>query len=842
MYKCTNCGSEFDGKFCPECGTKRVDELICPDCGAKATAGARFCAECGYSFAQPVKPAPANAEPSAVKNAQPAQHVQSVQPATYGDEPVVNSKTAPAADEPVVNSKTAPAADERSDRPEQKKRSGNPFAAIAKVYKVLRFTPLVMAGLFAVSLFLFYLAPIAEVPELAMLGEDGGLGSVYSVIEELKVISIALIIFAAIAVIFVLVAAKFTFGASKRDMEVNMFGRFDLTVGEVVSSLSVLLYLAAVILAGVAMGQVSALNDDEFGGMGMFSSVVESGAALKLVMAFAIIFTVFAAAAVVARVFIGKKFPELWQKESSVRAERRAKREAEIAAKNRDGMPVVQNAAPLAEAKIERGVKPLLYYAYSNKKAQRAVFASVLCLTFTMLAVVVFMMIGTSGAYYLVSPHWIILIGACCMVLFSTLCFIMPVYNWSPESLRYKDPNETRRGKKSKEDSETPKRDEHSDKPKRDKSKMRINKFVFLFILLSWASMFPFSFGFTVAGGVLVGYLIADIFGIAACVALMVAEHAVAKRNGAMAEYLFGCKNPIAGTPLVVEYNAEIQRAAYLNYKADVKEKRAKNDEPDVKKKSTKRRVKFAVASALIVVFSVAAVIASPLLTDRFSENYVSRFIGKKVSDAGLGSQLGAPSVVRNIGKDSAVLEYYSDNYREIIEKISKLEKQAEKAETDGDLEKLMEITAQIDSLQKRALTTTYQSLSVYIDQHFYKRGNGGNYNEVDTEYNYADEYEFYDAKITGIILDANRCEASPDARKNVKKVVCDGITVLQHSEPSAAGVYSEVYYTDGSYRYMPMADDALVGMDTSKLGKQTVKVRDEWGEYTVTVNVVSSM
>ena len=163
MYKCTNCGSEFDGKFCPECGTKRVDELICPDCGAKATAGARFCAECGYSFAQPVKPAPANAEPSAVKNAQPAQRVQSVQPATYGDEPVVNSAT-------------APAADEHSDRPEQKKRSGNPLAAIAKVYKALRFTPLVMAGLFAVSLFLFYLAPIAEFPELAMLGEDGGLG------------------------------------------------------------------------------------------------------------------------------------------------------------------------------------------------------------------------------------------------------------------------------------------------------------------------------------------------------------------------------------------------------------------------------------------------------------------------------------------------------------------------------------------------------------------------------------------------------------------------------------------------------------------------------------------
>ncbi len=137
MYKCANCGSEFDGKFCSECGTKRVEDLYCPDCGAKVTAGARFCAECGYSFAQTVKPAPANAEPSTVKNAQPAQHVQSVQPATYGDEPVVKSAS-------------APAADERSERSSQKKRSGNPIAAIAKVYKALRFTPLVMAGLFAV--------------------------------------------------------------------------------------------------------------------------------------------------------------------------------------------------------------------------------------------------------------------------------------------------------------------------------------------------------------------------------------------------------------------------------------------------------------------------------------------------------------------------------------------------------------------------------------------------------------------------------------------------------------------------------------------------------------------
>lgn len=817
MHKCTNCGNEFDGKFCPECG-ERADETVCPECGTKAEDGAKFCAECGHSFAA-TNPSDLDAERS-----------QSVPPlaASASEESVAT----------FVSVETASAADAVA-RPVESdgKKSGAPSVA-AKLYTVLRYVPVAMSALFSVLLFLFYLAPIAEAPVAALFGgESESACNVYSMADGLVGISVTLIVCAALALLYAIGAAEFTFAADKRNKEVKLFGKFDMTLGEAVSAFSVAVYLIFVIVAGIAMGQVSGLNDDLLGvsgGMGLSVTLVECGAAPKLVMAFAVIFMVFAAAAVVARIFVGKKYPELWQKESAVRAERRAKRDAELAAESHaetqsEASGSVGDKA-LPTAKIERGVKPLLYYAYSNKKAQRATLSSVLCLTFTMLAVAIFMMISITGLYYLVSPHLIVLIGACCTVVSATLCFIIPVHNWSPESLCRKEQDETRRGK-------------NSDKQKRDKGKMGLRKFVFLFILLFYITFISIAFGLTVAGGILRGYLIADIFGIASCAALIVAEHAISKRNSAMAEYLFGCQNPIAGAPPIVEYNEEIQRAAYLNYKTDVKEKRAKKDEPDVKKKTNKRRVKFAVSSLLIVAVSVGAIIASPILTDKFSASYVSGLKGKSVSDTGLGVQLGAPSVVRNVGEDSAVLEYYSDNYREVFEKILKLEKQAKKAETDGDFEKFMSVTAQIEDLKKEALTMTYQSLSVYIDKKLYFSGVSGDSDE-DKIYNFVEggSFGFYDAKIIGIVLDNNRCEASLDGRKNVKKVVCNGVKALWNCATVSDGLYSEVYYTDGSYKYMPLPHGALTGVDTSRLGSQRATVQDDWGEYTVSVNVVKSV
>ena len=50
MNKCLKCGAEFEGKFCPKCGTKYETEKICPECNTTVPFLQHYCTECGYSF------------------------------------------------------------------------------------------------------------------------------------------------------------------------------------------------------------------------------------------------------------------------------------------------------------------------------------------------------------------------------------------------------------------------------------------------------------------------------------------------------------------------------------------------------------------------------------------------------------------------------------------------------------------------------------------------------------------------------------------------------------------------------------------------------------------------
>ncbi len=52
MHKCFNCGKEFEGNFCPNCGEKYAEEKKCPKCGKILPGEARFCNDCGYSFSK----------------------------------------------------------------------------------------------------------------------------------------------------------------------------------------------------------------------------------------------------------------------------------------------------------------------------------------------------------------------------------------------------------------------------------------------------------------------------------------------------------------------------------------------------------------------------------------------------------------------------------------------------------------------------------------------------------------------------------------------------------------------------------------------------------------------
>ena len=52
MNKCKKCGTEFEGKFCPECGEAWLaeGEKLCPRCKKTIKENEKFCPECGYSF------------------------------------------------------------------------------------------------------------------------------------------------------------------------------------------------------------------------------------------------------------------------------------------------------------------------------------------------------------------------------------------------------------------------------------------------------------------------------------------------------------------------------------------------------------------------------------------------------------------------------------------------------------------------------------------------------------------------------------------------------------------------------------------------------------------------
>ena len=46
-WECPNCKKQVNGNFCPECGTKRVEQVFCSNCEKKVEKGAKFCPECG---------------------------------------------------------------------------------------------------------------------------------------------------------------------------------------------------------------------------------------------------------------------------------------------------------------------------------------------------------------------------------------------------------------------------------------------------------------------------------------------------------------------------------------------------------------------------------------------------------------------------------------------------------------------------------------------------------------------------------------------------------------------------------------------------------------------------
>ena len=102
--QCKKCGAQYEGNFCPQCGTPAEEKMrACPVCGKERGEDERFCKGCGYDFGRETPAESAEAETSAAAAAvQPQEHenavVQPQEPAAETarpQEPVVVASVQP---------------------------------------------------------------------------------------------------------------------------------------------------------------------------------------------------------------------------------------------------------------------------------------------------------------------------------------------------------------------------------------------------------------------------------------------------------------------------------------------------------------------------------------------------------------------------------------------------------------------------------------------------------------------------------------------------------------------------------------------------------------------------
>ena len=293
---CKNCGREFEGTFCPSCGTKAEGALpVCPVCGAPHAAGDLFCPRCGYDYRRPSASVPmaGTAAPQAVHNApavRPAPPVQPAQPAEAVPEAAPAAQSAP----PVP---PAP-------------------ASKAKLYGLLRYASAALLGLYAVLLFAFYAAPLASVFWSA-------LGSVYDfkVFEGLKTasIGIVLIVFGVLTAVAAAVLALI----GKKTVRGKKFCIFQKSISAewLFAGVACAVYLVMLIV-GIAAAAVVGGED------------MEAGAAPILVIVFALVFAGATVGLQLWRRVLGKREPALLIEEAAaseaVRVAKKPKKEAAV--------------------------------------------------------------------------------------------------------------------------------------------------------------------------------------------------------------------------------------------------------------------------------------------------------------------------------------------------------------------------------------------------------------------------------------------------------------------------------------------------------------------------------
>lgn len=250
MHKCPNCGREYQGNFCPECGTMWEDERTCPECGTVVEGSLKFCPNCGHGFIGKTKP----------------------------------------------------------------KKPSKIVAIAPKLHKATEYLPVAMFAFFALLLFALFAAPVAIIPSMELLGEKTpaeSLGNMYQIfnglygedIPDLKSVAIACVLIAAYALIIAIALLLTTFKKPLNYKRLSIFG-LKVRFAEIFEGAACIIYLIFLIITSVIIAKISAFD----GGLGL----IAAGACVVTILVFSCIFFVLhVAAKLFEKLYLDKVAPEL---------------------------------------------------------------------------------------------------------------------------------------------------------------------------------------------------------------------------------------------------------------------------------------------------------------------------------------------------------------------------------------------------------------------------------------------------------------------------------------------------------------------------------------------------
>lgn len=258
MHKCQNCGKEYEGNFCPDCGTKCEEDKTCPDCGATCSGSAKFCNNCGYNFTE--------------KNS-----------------------------------------NRRKKGTKASEMSTSAFAL--KVHKFIEYLPIVLFAVFAVALFALFALPVAVMPGVEIFGEKiptESYGNMYQMykgiykdIPAIQGVAIANILIAAYSLIIAFALCIVAFIRPLKYKRVNLFGiKNAVRLSEIIEWMAGFVYVLFIALTAAIIGKISAFDSG--------LELISSGACVIIILALSCLFLlIHISFRLFEKTFMDKKAPEL---------------------------------------------------------------------------------------------------------------------------------------------------------------------------------------------------------------------------------------------------------------------------------------------------------------------------------------------------------------------------------------------------------------------------------------------------------------------------------------------------------------------------------------------------